>query len=771
MNLDSLSRNLVRQGTDLDQVLGQGKKNDYELTKPLNPPSNWTKFKAALSSVPLLGQLGSLQQARAERDSYPVRLGEYQANNRQILAGLTTDMRAKYGDHIANMAMRDLNKTDGAPLTGRAVSSMLQSAEKAQASNRSWNNQHITRFLESGLSGSGRGRGETDMIGICLDRGMKLGGDNPNWQGMVDGKSARFLERLVRENCKAMPEYSQGLLSNEQIAEAAEKALNLYEAQVAELMKVPGMTMDKIGEFLASLPDTTFKHGDAGIAKHLKEMAITDSMNKPMDRKNPESMLCRVAKAATDKAGLPPLSDSVLKSISNNMTEGLGYNIPALQEQLGCAPDAESTVKALLPRLEAQVARAIDEHIQALQLINDSTTIPPGVKAELLAIAANRRIDPVQVQAYLDAGIAMRSVTEGLQQGNPGKAIEGLQQSLTAFEDGMQDMKVHGNEMWESGSLSGGDFTYTMLDQMSRVAVSSYTQEQAEALLALFTGPEGAQLVASLSLSKDTRLSVQSRMVLLALVEAVAVQAGRSSDTARNIAKSLGNSPEITLDQVPPQIARHIVGGETDVDPRGVVRDAPNGKLVSTDFDPRQVIDTQKQEISDWILRDPPSIDQPWISKTMSVDVGRATFYMQGERIGTSGESRGNTLERFRSSFPEGPDGDAMALAVSRCTNQIGINTFFEVNNQSAFPGMVGSFTGGKTTHEAWRNEDGSWSVRSTHTSRPNAFASPDSVGEPMQVDGNGVALYSLTYRIQPPEQSGGQPVISIVDSRVTFDF
>ena len=768
MNLDALSRNLVRQGTDLDQVLGQGKRNDYELTKPLNPPSNWTHFKAALSNVPLLGQLGSLQQARAERDSYPVRLGEHQASNRQILAGLTTDMRAKYGDHIANMAMRDLNQTDGAPLTGRAVSAMLQSADKALASNRSWNNQHITRFLESGLSGGGRGRGETDMIGLCLERGMKLGGDNPNWQGMVDGKSAKFLERLVRENCKAMPEYSRGQLSNQQIAQAAEKALNLYEAQVAELMKVPGMTKEKVGEFLTKLPDSTFKQGDAGIAKHLKEMAITDSMTAPMDRRNPESMLCRLAKAATDKAGLPSLPDGVLKSISNNMTEGLSYNIPALQKQLGCAPDAKSTVEALLPRLEAQVARAIDEHIQALKLINDSTTMPPGVKAELLAIADKRRIDPVQVQAYLDAGQAMRSVAQGLQQGNPGKAIEGLRQSLAAFEDGMQNMKIHGNEMWESGSLSGGDFTYVMLDQMSRVAVSSYTQEQAEALLTLLTGPEGAAMVASLSLSKDTRLSVQSRMVHLALVEAVAVQAGRSADTARNIAKSLGNSPETTLDKVPPTAARLILAPQEETDERGVVRGSPNGNLVSTEFNQQRVIDAQRGTVSDYVSDNGPG-SRPWLSKTMEVDVGRATYYMQGQLIGTSGGESAPTLRSFREGFPEGPGGDALALGVSRCMNQNGINAFFEFNNQDAFPGKTVLFTGNKTAHEAWPNGDGSWSVRSTLSTRPNGIS--DNGVDIREIQSDGAALYTLTYRIQPPEIEGGQAGISVVDSRVAFEF
>ena len=47
----------------------------------------------------------------------------------------------------------------------------------------------------------------------------------------------------------------------------------------------------------------------------------------------------------------------------------------------------------------------------------------------------------------------------------------------------------------------------------------------------------------------------------------------------------------------------------------------------------------------------------------------------------------------------------------------------------------------------------------------------PEGVGEPQKVDSDGTAMYTLTYRIQPPGQPGGQPTISITDSQVVFDF
>ena len=764
MTIDSLNQRLIQPGVNLDQVLGQGANGSIKLTEPLNPPSNWTKFKAALSNVPLLGQLGSLQQARAERDSYPVRLGQYQAGNRQILAGLASDMRAKYGDHIANMAMRDLNHADGAPLTGRAVSALLQGADKAQASYRSWNNQLVTRFLENGLTGGGRGRGETDMIGICLERGMKLDGQN-TWQGMVSPNAARFLEHQVREHCKALPEYAQGHLGNEQIAQAAEKALDVYD----ELLSAPGMTPAKLDEYLAGVPGSKFKEGGQAVANAVREQIIMGSIEGPMNRRDPESMLCSVAREVTGRLGRPDLPDAVLKSISGNMVEGLRYRATGLHKELGCGSDAQSIVQALRPRLEEQVRRAVEEHCEALRLIDASPTLSDDAKAGLREIANTRRIDPVQVQAYQDVAQAMGGVGDGLRQSNPGACVESLKQALSAFENGLERMKMHGHGMWESNSLSGGDFTYDMLDQMARVAAQSQTQAEAEALLALLTGPEGAQMVAALALSGDMKLSMQCPMLYHALVEAVAVQAGRSAETARGIVDSLGDTPKPTLDQLPAQLARIVVGSEPEIDGRGVVDGSRNGKLVSREFDPRQVIDSQRQEISDWVQRDAPG-SRPWLSKTMEVDVGRAVYFMQGERIGDTGGAAGPTLERFRASFPEGPDGDAMALAVSRCANQIGINTFFEVNNQAAFPGQIGSFIGGKTTHEAWRNEDGSWSVRSTHASRPNAFVSAEQGGEIQEVQGSGVALYTLTYRIQPPAQPGGQPVTSIVDSQVVYN-
>ena len=97
MTISDFSK-IARQTTATDMVVGQrdgqqGGQGGIELRKPLNPPSAWTGFKAALSNVPLLGQLGSLRQARQEVDSYPVKLGEYQASNRQILAGFETVMQ------------------------------------------------------------------------------------------------------------------------------------------------------------------------------------------------------------------------------------------------------------------------------------------------------------------------------------------------------------------------------------------------------------------------------------------------------------------------------------------------------------------------------------------------------------------------------------------------------------------------------------------------------------------------------------------------------
>lgn len=770
--LGSVSQSLQQQGVRLDHVLTQDAPGqDVTLSKPLNPPGNWTKFKAALSGLPLLGKIGSLQEARASIASYPVRLGQYQASNRQILTGLRADLCAQYGDDIATTSMAGLLPADGAPLTGRAVSTILQKAERSQAQARSFNNIALMRFLENGLTGGARMPGDTDMIGVCLKRGIQFGGQG-TWQGAVGPGAARFIEHQITQSCKALPAYSQGYLSNADIAQAAGRALDLYQ----ELLAAPGMTPEKLDPLLASAVRSDGKAGAQAVAMRAREFVITEHMTGQMDHARPESMFSRAARDATESRGLPPLPASTLKAISRNMVEGLSYRAAEgkLARDLGCTPDVGSVIPAFDPRLQAQVRRVLDEHLDALQMIDQSTTLSPAARDTLRQIAATRRIDPEQVRVYEAVSRDLASVIEalerGLPQGSPAQALALLGQMQARLDAGVTAMNQHAYARWEWISLNAGDVPAQLRDQISTLMARACTPEQAQRLLDALTSAEGARLCGSLGQYGDPNLARQTGMLYNA-VAALAVRAGRTPEQALQLARGLEDRPAPAQSGVPAPLLHHIFAADPDaIDPRGVVPGARNGALVSPGFNARQLTGEQRAGILHWALRDPAVGDRPWLSDAMEKDVGRATYILNGQRIDYAGGDKATALTSFRAAFAPGPAGDAMALAVGRCANQIGIGGFSDDKNLAAFPGQFFSTQDTKTTHEISANPDGSWTVRTTYAGRPNALISRET-GEQTEVpDRGGLALYSLTYRIQPPE-GDGQPRVSIEDSRVVFNF
>lgn len=775
MTIDAFNRILNQPNLDLDKVLHQDGGNGITLREPLNPPSAWTKFKAALSNVPLLGRLGALQQARQEVESYPVRLGQYQASNRQILAGFVADLRQTYGDHIADMAVRDLNLRDGAPLTARTVSQALQNVGRMQQQYRAMNNMDITRFLESPLAGGTRLPGETDMNGVFLDRGMALNGKS-SWQDALGDGAARFITQYVMQCCSELPEHSQGRLDNARIAEFANKALDLYE----ELLAAPGMTPEKVSHHLNRVADAN--RGKAVEAKayeaRAREFVIVDRMEHWLDRSNPDSMLRSIAREVAGQMGVPEPPDGVLKSISRNMVEQLSYRTEAMPKEFGCSADASAIINALEPRLQQHVRAAVQEHLQAVQLIGQSTVLGQAGKDRLLQIASTRRIDTVQVREYERMTTSVEQAIRALAQGLPNRdyapVLQALGGVLDASEHGLDAMKEHGESLWESNSLAGGEFSTQTMALVNELAVGTLSQDQARQLLDVLTGEQGRMLVQGMLHSSDLRMGGQFPMVYAMLTECVALRAGHAPSRALEIAQSVGNDAAPALYQLPPNLALPVLTSARDpdsspVDGRGVVQGARNGKLVSKTFDPAQVLAQHRDDIIDYVSSRPAG-SRPGISQMMEADTGRATFHVNGRRIGGTGIDRTQTLADFRNAFPPGPDGDAMALAVSRCMNQNGINLFFELANGQAFPGKFATFVNHQVVHEARQQPDGSWQIRSTLGCRPNAIGT-GGVGEMQELDTDGVALYSLTYTVRPPAQPGGQPAIDVTGSQVVFNF
>lgn len=540
MPISSYSQVNVPQGVSPQSgVLGLGARNKLEVREPLNPPSGWTKFKAALSNLPLVGQLGTLKQARAEVEAYPVKLGEYQATNRQILTNLMKDLRSEYGSEIAEMTLRNMGVEDGAPLSLRTVSTALEGAKRSQQQCKSQNNMVMTRFLDSPLQGGARMRGEKDMNDVFLERGMKLG-DAPGWQGAVGPGAEKFITKYVQAKCQQHPEYAQGRLSNAQIAAAAEDAFALYE----ELSSVPGMTHDKLN---AILEKATEKDTVRDLANKAREDAIMDRIDPMLDRKKPGSFLSTESEKVRLSHGIDrPLPDAVLKSIGGNMSEMLRYGAHQMSKELGCDPDTSSVIKALQPKVEENVHKALEEHCQALKMIDSSTTLSEAQKAKLKEIAQTRRMDPVQIAEYEKVAAKMNEAFKaaGTLPDGAAQMVEAMKGVLRQFEQSMTAMGEHGAKFWESGSLKGGDTTNILNGQFAELAAALLTPEQAREIDKAMSGEGMKQFLGAVRNSGEMMLEVQLPMMLDGLMLAVGKRAGGDpQEVDRRVQETLGGEP------------------------------------------------------------------------------------------------------------------------------------------------------------------------------------------------------------------------------------
>lgn len=763
---------IALQSATPQMVVGQDDNQRATLRQPLNPPSAWTKFKAALSNIPLLGRMESLQEARQAVASYPLQVAQYEISNRQILVGFVQDLRENYGDGVAHMAMRSVEIREGAPLSQRMVKTAIDSAEQAQKQQRAMNNMQITRFLESPLQGGARLRGETDMTALFLERNLPLR-DQPSWQQALDKSGAQFVSRLTEGLCRSLPEHARQPLANAQIAAAAAQALDVYQS----LLATPDMTPARLeGILMRALQ----KPDHRSMLNQARELAVTDRLESQLNRSNPDSLLSQTARAVQgsmqadiDALALPPPGldlTAVLKSIRNGIQETVSFGMRGLAGELGCNDDPPSIARALDAVLAGKIETALREHIQALTLIQQSTTLTDGQKTALMAIADTRRIDPVQVQKYeavagavSHAITALRDFAQG--GGSPEAVLERLDGALQRYETDVVTMKAHGAAMWEHGSLDGGDMTIELMQQFSNVAAHAMGQGEARALHTRFASPQVGQLAQVMQQSMDMRTAGQLPIVLSTLLQAVAQRAGETPEDALSQVQALMSEPPTGLDigALPPNLALKLLAEPEKTDGRGVDRTSPNARLIAPDFDPQALVDQHRQTIQNYVNDDRIESGLP---ETTLKDMGRATFCVDNQRIGAPGDSGDEVRTRFDSAFATA----TMARGVARCMNQRGINMFVELNNKSAYgsENMLGNTMGvGGTMHEAWPQPDGSWLVRSSHTQRPAVLSTPD--GNLTAIQSDGLAVFSLTYRVAPGATPDDEAVITLEDSQVSY--
>lgn len=761
MSIEQFSRAAQGPSPAQDAVFGQTDQGGIELQEPLKAPGKWTMFKAALSHVPLLGRIGALQEARSAVADYPVKLEQYQVTNRQILAGFVQDLQARYGDHIADMAMRDATPTDGAPLSQRAVTTILEQAGRAEMSQKARNNMEITRFMESPLQGGMRLPGETDMNGVFLDKDFSLAGAG-GWREAVGDGAADFVTAYVMKSAAALPDHGKGPIANETIARLAGEALDIY----SELKASPDMTTDRLDTILSA---ASTRGSAAQIVDTAREKTIVARLETQLDRRDPESMLRQAAARIADEMGMPPLTDAVLKTISNNIVDKLTYVTKGLPEVLDCDPEMTALMEAIDEKLTTNVERAITEHLEAQQLIAGSETMTEDQQAFMTELAGRRRIDPVQVEQYGLIGGSVRSAMDGVSDFAGGGSVEDLLESLRgglrSFEEGLPLMKEHGDGMWEAGSLDGGDMTNQLMEEFAKFAAAGMTREEAQELLGHLTGDRVSMLLSAMRESGDMTIAAQLPILLSTMVSAVAERAGQTPEQAVQTARDQFDRDPIDLADVPPSIVMAVLtAAPEEFDDRSVFAGARHGDLVSPDYSPETVLETNRELIVSYV--EDAGVDEAEVLPAVTLrDMGRATFQVDGVRIGTAGSDKQEVKDAFMSAFEDEPEG--MAEAVGRCMNQQGINAFVELNNRGAFGegSFIAAQPGGGTEHEAWRQEDGSWIVRSTFSQRPVVLSRPE--GD-THIETDGLDVFSITYRVTPPVGEG-KPVITIEDSQVMF--
>ena len=354
---------------------------------------------------------------------------------------------------------------------------------------------------------------------------------NADWKAALGDTGAAFMKAFIQKQCSEMPEYSQRHLSEEQVATAADSAIDLY----LELRSTPGMSDHTLASILknATPGDSNPQDSSDSMRTLARRSAIANQLDILLDKNNPASLLSRTAVELARAYGLPAISDAVLKSISNSMSNWLSQHSSRMPAEFGCAPDTSSVLAALAPRLEANVRQALEDHCQASVMIETSPTLRPEQKSVLRDISASRRIDTTQVTQLERLGGEVRNTAEGvgsdLASGNFALAIARLRGLDRASEVAFAEMKQAGASFWESGSLTDGDMGLKLRQQCIAMALADMGAPEAKALLEQLTGRAGHELVQTIMQASDPERFRNLPSFVERLIEDIASKAGLSS--------------------------------------------------------------------------------------------------------------------------------------------------------------------------------------------------------------------------------------------------
>lgn len=215
-----------------DVVYRTNQDGQINLQEPLKAPSKWTKFKGALSNAPLLGQIGTLQKARASVADYQTQKN----NNYTILTGRVAELRAQLMDvNGFDMLAATLGTKSGEPISRKAAFEFIQQTHKRdQALLINHTNRDVQAFLDIPVSARPWLPGDQCMNDVFREMGGVIPEDRSSWREVLGPTHSKFVENRIKQAIKEHPTHGLAKLSNEEIATVARTVLESYGFQAPQ---------------------------------------------------------------------------------------------------------------------------------------------------------------------------------------------------------------------------------------------------------------------------------------------------------------------------------------------------------------------------------------------------------------------------------------------------------------------------------------------------------------------------------------------------------
>lgn len=497
--VDIVSNPVARQIDD--GICVADRRGNFSVEKPVSPPSPWVYFKAALADLPglaVLGRMVALNHARAVVRRYAVDAKKQQLSSKCFRDVFIQDIQAAYGKKIADMCARTCLVDGRKPLHARTVSQAIQLADDVKWNNCFANREAVKAFLARPHLQSIFQPWLKDAQGLSPEIAKRLNRQHPSWRDVVDDAGVKFIGDYVVNQCRHLPEYTQGRLGDEQIIEVAREAFRLYRDNIGrtqEAMSIKSGELDAYSALDHLLPASLLVRTAADVAMRNGHLEI------------PSAVLALVA-------------CDVRRSFPEWMQDGIGANVVPL-----------TGMKEHL--LKLHIEKVLTAHCAALREVEQSTVFQPDQKKMLEELARTRRFDRGQIVAYESSARAMsnaaRDIADDLRGSHVDAAVDTLTRLLTRVGTMEKVMDQLGATLYHARPASHG---VALEREFCRLAAAGMTPDEARSLLEVLVGESSHALAEGLLRGGDLEVSPHLVPLYQRLVEAIACRSGLSENAA-----------------------------------------------------------------------------------------------------------------------------------------------------------------------------------------------------------------------------------------------